>query len=60
MSKWQTSQALPSATSPDSSIEPHADQTAVYDRKFEAYEALLTALDGGWAALRDMQNSLER
>lgn len=41
-------------------FEPHADQTAVYDRKFEAYEALLTALDGGWAALRDMQNSLER
>lgn len=41
-------------------FEPHADQTAVYDRKFEVYEALLTALDGGWAALRDMQNSLER
>lgn len=41
-------------------FEPHADQTAVYDRKFEAYETLLTALDGGWAALRDMQNSLER
>lgn len=41
-------------------FEPNAEQTAVYDRKFEAYEALLNALDGSWSALRSMQNSLER
>ena len=41
-------------------FEPNAGQTAIYDRKFEAYEALLDALDGGWSALRRMQNGLER
>ena len=40
--------------------ETPAGQTAIYDRKFEAYEALLDALDGGWSALRRMQNGLER
>ena len=43
-------QAVRAARGPDRGVR----------RKFEAYEALLTALDGGWAALRDMQNSLER
>ena len=40
-------------------FEPDPEQTAIYDRKYEAYGALLKVLDQGWNVLRGMQGELE-
>lgn len=40
-------------------FEPDLEQTAIYGRKYTAYEDLLGVLDSGWNILRDMQKELE-
>ena len=37
--------------------EPRIDQTAIYDRKYKAYESVLRVTDAGWNTLSVMQNS---
>ena len=42
---------------PGKRFEPRIDQTAIYDRKYKAYESVLRVTDAGWNTLSVMQNS---
>ncbi|MFT8531815.1 FGGY-family carbohydrate kinase [Bifidobacterium aquikefiri] len=38
---------------------PNPEQSAIYDKKYQAYSAMLDVLDSGWNVLRTMQRELE-
>ena len=52
-------EAFDHMSTPDKRFEPDAQQSAVYERKYAAYESVVAGMDGIWAPLRTMQDSLE-
>lgn len=41
-------------------FEPNTESAAIYDRKYAAYEAVMSGLNSVWTLLRTMQDFLER
>ena len=50
-------EAFDHMSKPGKRFEPRIDQTAIYDRKYKAYESVLRVTDAGWNTLSVMQNS---
>ena len=48
-------EAFDHMSKPGKRFEPRIDQTAIYDRKYKAYESVLRVTDAGWNTLSVMQ-----
>ena len=53
-------EAFDHMSKPGKRFEPRIDQTAIYDRKYKAYESVLRVTDAGWNTLTHSSSQSKR